>query len=164
MGQEKKTPSKGGKGNKKVEAAVSAPFVGLNDKRMGKTRMRVRDQLAETNATLDAEIHAQELALEQGLVVTKMVTMTEQDAENFREVLVCMKKLWSGVNNLTTATNLKVIQDLEACITRIDMVKALELKAFSPEEKAAAAKTLADDEAKLAEILARVNAAKSILN
>ncbi|MAK37247.1 MAG: hypothetical protein CMC15_13925 [Flavobacteriaceae bacterium] len=157
MGQAKKQQPK------KEAKVSSAPFVGLNDQRMSKTRMRIRDQLAETNASLDAEIKAQELALEQGLAVTKMVTMTDTDAENFSEVLVAMKRLWSGVSTLVSKTDTKVIQDLDTAVARIEAMRKMELKAFSPEEKAKAAETLAEDKAALAELLAKVTAAESIL-
>ena len=148
----------------KQDTKVKANFVGLNKQRLKDTRMRIRDQLAETNKTINAEIDAQEAAMEADMVVDAPLTMTPQDIDNFSDTLKVMKKLWSGVSSMTAATDTKVISDLDTCITKLAGIKNMTLKAFTPEEKLEAAETLKENEAQLAELLAKVNAAKSVLS
>ena len=161
--------ARGKKNEKKVEEPVEAakpkaPFLGLDKQRLKDTRMRIRDQLAETNKTINAEIGAQEAAMEAGMEVVTPLTMTAQDIDNFSDTLKVMKRLWSGVSSMTAATDTKVITDLDTCITKLAGIKDMTLKAFSPEEKLEAAEALAEHEAKLAELTAIVTAAKSILS
>ena len=160
--------ARGTKKNEKAEepsevVLPKAPYTGLTDVRMSKTRMRIRDQLAETNANMDSELLVQDIALEGGFQVSTTLTMTKTDLANAVEVLVAMKKMWSGMSPMTSKTDSKLVDDLNTAIGKLNSIAEMKIKAYTPEEKEEAAKTLAEDEALLAELLAKVTAAQSVL-
>lgn len=159
-----------GEKNKKAEepsdvapVLPKAPYVGLSNLRHQKTRMRIRDHLAETNANMDAELVAQDIALEAGFQVTAPLTMTKQDMANAAETLVGMKKLWSGISPMTSKTDTKLIEAINEAVVKLAGMASLAIKAYTPEEKEEAAKTLVEDQAELAALLAKVKAAESVL-
>ena len=153
---------------KKVEEPVEvdlpkASFTGLNKKRKSDTRMRIRDQLSETNKTIAAEMVAQRVALDSGFQIVAPLTMTEKDCGNFAAVLEMMKVLWNGLLDKSQATDTKVITDLNACIVQLGKIATLETKVMSSEDKAKLEEEMLVKAEEAAKLLAELDAAKMAL-
>ncbi len=150
---------------KKVEEPVEvdlpkASFVGLNKKRKSDTRMRIRDQLSETNKTIAAEMVAQRAALDSGFQIVSPLTMTEKDCGNFAAVLEMMKVLWNGLLDKSQATDTKVISDLDTCIVQLGKIATLETKVMSSEDKQKLEAEMLIKAEEAAALLAELEAAK----
>ena len=113
----------------------TAPYIGLSDARMQKTRMRIRDQLAETNGNMEAELLVQDTALENGFNVTTTLTMTKTDMANSAAVLVGMKTLWQGISPMTSKTDTKLIDNLDTAIVKLGSMAEMKIKAFTPDHR-----------------------------
>ncbi len=164
MARGKKTQVSEKKVEEPVEADLpKASFVGLNKKRKSDTRMRIRDQLCETNKTIEAEMVAQRVALDSGMQVVAPLTMTEKDCGNFAAVLEMMKVLWNGLLDKSQATDTKVITDLNACIAMLGQIASMEIKVMSSEDKATLEAEMLIKAEEAAALLAELDAAKMAL-
>jgi len=134
----------------------------MNKVQLGKLRMRARDILADNvKNILNEEMKTQEAALEAGVDFEGTLTLNTTDLDLMESSMKAAAAQYAAVvstETKTSGTYLKFVADCAVEQKRIEMCRAGQLKALSPEEKVARAAELESKMAALADLEAELAA------
>lgn len=163
MPSKKKAPS----ANIDNEASKLPVFTGrtMNKVQIGKLRMRARDILADNvKNILNEEMKTQEAALEAGVEFEGTLTLNTTDLDLMESSMKAAAAQYAAAASAATkesGTYKKFQADMAVEQKRIEMCRAGQLKALSPEEKVARAAELELKMAQLADLEAELSALRA---